>query len=166
MSFAGRREKRKYGAASSRKSLIDAINNRELGEAVHYDDRDEFSSKTTYIVYKTYYKRLRQIIPEIQRRMDELEEKSLRLAKINPEKSKTKVAQKRVKIIKNLRLLATQSERELFMNDKYIKLWKQLTAIVPKFDEELPTGGPMLGSLAIARGLLIIKGFTILDASL
>ena len=52
------------------------------------------------------------------------------------------------------------------MNDKYIKLWKQLVAIVPKFEEELPTGGPMLGSLAIARGLMIIKGFTILDASL
>ena len=166
MSFAGGREQRKYGAASSRDSLVDAINNRELGEAVNYDDRDEFSSRTTYIVYKTYYKRLKQIIPDIRKRMNELEEKSLKLAKINPEKSKTKVAQKRVKIIKNLRLLATQSERELFMNDKYIKLWKQLVAIVPKFEEELPTGGPMLGSLAIARGLMIIKGFTILDASL
>ena len=42
MSFAGGREKRKYGAASSRESLVDAINNRELGEAVNYDDRDEF----------------------------------------------------------------------------------------------------------------------------
>ena len=81
MSFAGGREKRKYGAASSRESLIDAINNRELGEAVNYDDKDEFSSRTTYIVYKTYYKRLKHIIPDIQKRMNELEEKSLRLAR-------------------------------------------------------------------------------------
>ena len=166
MSFAGGREQRKYGAASSRDSLVDAINNRELGEAVNYDDRDEFSQELPTSFTKLITKGSKQIIPDIRKRMNELEEKSLKLAKINPEKSKTKVAQKRVKIIKNLRLLATQSERELFMNDKYIKLWKQLVAIVPKFEEELPTGGPMLGSLAIARGLMIIKGFTILDASL
>ena len=45
MSFAGGREQRKYGAASSRDSLVDMINNRELGEAVNYDDRDEFFLK-------------------------------------------------------------------------------------------------------------------------
>ncbi len=151
-----------------RSSLVDAVKNRDLGERVHFDNyQDDFSSSTSFVVYKTYYKRLKkQLIPTISNKLSELEKKGQKLKRINIEKIKSKVTSQRASIVKHLHVLAKQKEREFFMNQKYLKVWKQIVDIVPKFDEELPTGGPILGSLAVARGLLLIKGFIILDASL
>ena len=105
-----------------RSSLVDAVKNRHDGERVHFDNyQDDFSSSTSFVVYKTYYKRLKkQLIPTISNKLSELEKKGQKLKRINIEKIKSKVTSQRASIVKHLHVLAKQKEREFFMNQKYL----------------------------------------------
>ena len=106
-----------------RSRLVDAVKNRHDGERVHFDNyQDDFSSSTSFVVYKTYYKQLKkQLIPTISNKLSELEKKGQKLKRINIEKIKYKFTSQRASIVKHLHVLAKQKEREFFMNQKYLK---------------------------------------------
>ena len=151
----------------SRESLLRAL--KGGGGREGNDTADDGLFGTTHrLVYKTKYDTLRKkLVPRLKEQARMLQEKQAVFEKLQYEAlAVAGDGSRRENVLKRAQKIAGQSEREMYMNDRYLRLWKNLRDIVPKFDDRMPTGQFVLGPLSVGRLMVILRALALLDESL
>ena len=150
----------------SRNSLLNAL---KTGGRRSAEDRydDGLFGTTHPMVYKSRYDSLRKkLIPGLRMRMEALKARQEVFEGLTYKELVPADDGEREKVLERARKIAAQKERERFMNDRYLRLWKSMREIVPKYDERKPCGQWLLDGLSVARMEVILRALALLDESL